>query len=209
MPRRASRLRRPSRVALVLGLVAVAACAQPRPPANDAAANSAAPNVGGTTADAGSPDDAAKRAAARAGLPSVSESAMVLEVSVAGDSLVVPADSSFTVTVRLRNASQAPVDLMFTSSCSFELSIATEDGREVAHPQMLCLSVIREPTLAPGEVFEDQVPYALGEPGAVRLAPGVYRLTPVLLAATDAPTRVRPVRLEVRAAPPADGAEGR
>jgi hypothetical protein len=114
------------------------------------------------------------------------------------DPVVATAGASFVVPVRLRNVSAAPVPLMFLSSCSFRVAIATEDGRELARPEAFCLSVIREPTLEPGAVLEDSVAYTMGEPGVVPLAPGAYRVTPVLLSVNQHPVEVRSARLEVR-----------
>ena len=75
----------------------------------------------------------------------------------------------------------------------------------MARPGSFCLSVIREPTLEPGEVLEGSVEYTMGEPGVVTLAPGVYRVTPILLSISDQEVRVRSSRLEVRpSAPPPD-----
>jgi len=123
---------------------------------------------------------------------------MGLELQVVGDPIVVSAGGSFEVVVRLRNVGSAPVTLMFPSSCSFSIAISAADGRELARSEAICLTVIREPTLGPGEVLEDSVAYTLGEPGVVRLAPGVYRLTPVLLATSSPSVAVRSARLEVR-----------
>ncbi len=124
---------------------------------------------------------------------------MPLELQIMSDSVVVDADASFTVPVRLRNTGTAPITLMFTSACSFELIVTNAAGDELARPTPLCLSVIREPTLEPGEVMEDSVAYTIGEPGAVRLAPGEYVLTPGLLATAEGRPTVRNTRLIVRA----------
>jgi hypothetical protein len=124
-----------------------------------------------------------------------------LELQVVYDPIVVSAGRSFVVPVRLRNVTGAPVTLMFLSSCSFRLAIATASGRVVAQPGSLCLSVIREPTLKPGDVLDDSVTYTIGEPGVVPLEPGTYRVIPVLLSVSAQPVAVREARLEVRATP--------
>jgi hypothetical protein len=129
--------------------------------------------------------------------PQGRSSEMGLQLEVVGAPLTVSADSSFVVPVRLRNAGTAAVTLMFTSSCSFTVRILTQDGRDVAQPSALCLSVIREPTLEPGEQIEESVAYTIGEPGSVRLAPGTYRVTPVLMAMSDVQVAVQTARLDV------------
>lgn len=126
---------------------------------------------------------------------------MPLELHIVGDSVVVDADSSFTVPVRLRNTGTAPVTLMFMSACSFDISVTNAAGEELARPTPLCLSVIREPTLEPGEIMEDSVAYTIGEPGVARLAPGEYVLIPGLLAMSEGRPTVRNTRLIVRAKP--------
>lgn len=136
---------------------------------------------------------------ARSGtMPPAVGSSAVLELQVASDPVVATAGASFLVPVRLRNVSAEPVPLMFLSSCSFRVVIATEDGRELARPEAFCLSVIREPTLEPGAVLEDSVAYTMGEPGVVPLAPGAYRVTPVLLSVNQHAVDVRSARLDVR-----------
>ncbi len=128
---------------------------------------------------------------------SVSSSAP-LQLEVVGDAITAAAGASFTVLVRLRNVGRTPVELMFTSSCSFGIVIATSDGRELSRPEALCLSVIREPTLASGEVLDGSVEYTLGEPGVVSLARGAYRITPRLLSISDVAVTARSARLDVR-----------
>jgi hypothetical protein len=130
------------------------------------------------------------------------EATMGLELEVVGDPIVASTGASFAVPVRMRNVGRASEALMFTNSCSFRIAIATLDGRELARPDALCLSVIREPTLEPGEVLEDTIRYTLGEPGVVSLPPGEYRVTPSLLAISSHSVRVKPARLEVRAGAP-------
>jgi hypothetical protein len=94
---------------------------------------------------------------------------------------------------------------MFTSSCSFRVAISSSDGRELARPVALCLSVIREPILEPGDVIEGSVDYTVGEPGVVPLASGEYRVTPILLAISSHEVGVRSSKLEVRGDMPSAG----
>ena len=129
---------------------------------------------------------------------------MTLELQVVGDPIIASAGASFVVPVRLRNVGSKPETLMFNSSCSFQVAIATLDGRELARPDPICLSVIREPTLDPGEALQNSVAYTMGEPGVVPLAPGVYRITPILLAISKHAVGTQTVRLEIRSAKPTD-----
>ena len=109
-----------------------------------------------------------------------------LMVTVSADHSSVSAGQDLQITVTATNNASSPRALQFSSACLTDFEFLNSSGQVVGRSQQLCLQVLTQKTLMPGESLSSSHTWTRGPTGFPQLTPGTYQLRGVLLTSPSA-----------------------
>jgi len=104
-----------------------------------------------------------------------------LVVTVSADRSSVSAGQNLQITVTATNNSSSSRALQFSSACLTDFEFLNSSGQVVGRSQQICLQVLTQKTLMPGESLSSSHIWTRGPTGFPQLSPGTYQLRGVLL----------------------------